>query len=103
MRKAISALSISEQKIDASKICQRICTSRFGLKVLEISKSVEVAYLAITFFQHQGLLFSVFVIESCQTTHYENLPMQYIEKILVVKLKLFIGNFFILFLFLLKT
>ena len=35
--------------------------------------------------------------------HYENTPMQYTENFLVVKMKNFTGNFFIFFLFLLKT
>ena len=38
-----------------------------------------------------------------QNEHYENMPMQYTEKKIVVKMKIFTGNFFIFFLFLLKT
>ena len=35
--------------------------------------------------------------------HYENRPMQYTEKKLVVKMKIFTGKILIFFLFLLKT
>ena len=46
----------------------------------------------------QSILYNV-QIQSIRLFHYENMPMQYIEIVLSVKIEKFIGNFFIFFLF----
>ena len=67
-------------------------------EVSDLNHSATGAAVSVFSIQNiiSGLLNEAFL-------HYENLPMQYIEKILVVKMKIFTGNFFIFFLFVLKT
>ena len=43
------------------------------------------------------------VVALFSSSHYENMPMQYTEKKLVVKMKISTGKILIFFLFLLKT
>ena len=43
------------------------------------------------------------MIYDVHVCHYENMPMQYTENFLVVKMQIFTGKLLIFFLFLLKT